>query len=235
MRTQQWVNKRLIHLQLKFLIIVILLSLYMASTGHEPLIRVCFLFLWKITFFEQGRCFQEIYIERSNVGSLGKFFWQVANFIFDLSRSARDPKSQRNSEWQIPRRGPGEPASPLFLDQTEPLRAGKIFLETAPPPYLRVRMTGTPSYLKVCIWHWHCLHPYRELKSLSPVSLGPGFIVGKKAKNRVKQRKKSVREESREVDALSPPQIPVRLANFSAFSRHCGVCSRATPGLLVCM
>ena len=132
MRTQQWVNKRLIHLQLKFLIIVILLSLYMASTDHEPLLRVCFLFLWKITFFEQGRCFQEIYIERSNVGSLGKFFWQVANFIFALSRSARDPKSQRNSEWQIQRRGPGEPAFPLFLDQRSK-RAEKNFFGDRSP------------------------------------------------------------------------------------------------------
>ena len=32
--------------------------------------------------------------------------------------------------------------------------------------------------------------PYREFKILFPVSLGPGFIVGKKAKNGVKQRKK---------------------------------------------
>ena len=77
--------------------------------------------------------------------------------------------------------------------------------------------------------------PIGNLKSLSPVSLGPGFIVGKRAKNGLKQRKKSVREASREVDALSPPQIPVRLANVFAFSPHYGVCSRAIPGLLVCM
>ena len=133
MRTQRWVNKRLIHLQLKFLIIVILLSLYMASTDHERLIRVCFLFLWKITFFEQGRCFQEIYIERSNVGSLGKFFWQVANFIFALSRSARDPKSQRNSEWQIQRRGPREPAFPLiFRPNWAPKSRKKFFGDRSP-------------------------------------------------------------------------------------------------------
>ena len=35
------------------------------------------------------------------------------------------------------------PGSPLFLDQTEGLRAENIFLETAPPsPYLRFWMTG---------------------------------------------------------------------------------------------
>ena len=33
---------------------------------------------------------------------------------------------------------------PLFLDQTEARRAPKKFLETAPPPYLRVWMTAPP-------------------------------------------------------------------------------------------
>ena len=233
MRTQQWVNKRHTPAVEVFNNCNTTLSIYgfyrpRAANKGMLLIPMKNHLFWARPMFPRN-------IERSNVGSLGKFFWQVANFIFALSRSARDPKSQRNSEWQIQRRGPGEPAFSLFLDQTEPLRAEKNFLETAPPPYLRARMTGTPPYLKVCIWHWHCLHPYRKLKSLSPVSLGPVFIVGKKAKNRVKQRKKSVREASREVDALSPPQIPVRLAKFSAFSPHCGVCSRATPGSLVCM
>ena len=34
--------------------------------------------------------------------------------------------------------------SPLFLDQTEARRAEKSFFDTAPPPYLRVWMTGPP-------------------------------------------------------------------------------------------
>jgi len=45
-----------------------------------------------------------------------------------------------------PGEGPGGPASPLFLDQTEARRAEKMFLETAhpPTPYHRVWMTGPP-------------------------------------------------------------------------------------------
>ena len=39
-------------------------------------------------------------------------------------------------QWRIQGRGPG---LPLFLDQTE-----KFFLETGPPPYLRVWMTAPP-------------------------------------------------------------------------------------------
>ena len=45
--------------------------------------------------------------------------------------------------------GAGESGPPLSLDQTE---AQKHFLETAPPPYLRVWMSAAPSpYLKVFI------------------------------------------------------------------------------------
>ena len=40
-------------------------------------------------------------------------------------------------------RCPGGPA-PLFFDQNEAQRAEKFFLETAPPPYLKVWMTATP-------------------------------------------------------------------------------------------
>ena len=42
-----------------------------------------------------------------------------------------------------PGEGPGEPAPPLFLDQTEAQRAEKDFFKTA-LPYLRVRMTTSP-------------------------------------------------------------------------------------------
>ena len=37
----------------------------------------------------------------------------------------------------------GEGPAPLFLDQTE-ANCEKNFLETAPPPYLRIWMTGHP-------------------------------------------------------------------------------------------
>ena len=43
---------------------------------------------------------------------------------------------------------------PLFLDQTEARRAEKNVGDRPPPlPYLRVWMTGLPSFLKVCIRH----------------------------------------------------------------------------------
>ena len=42
-----------------------------------------------------------------------------------------------------PGEGPGGPVPPLFLDQTEAKRVEKIFLETAPPPALRVWMIPT--------------------------------------------------------------------------------------------
>ena len=57
-----------------------------------------------------------------------------------------------------PEEGPGGPASPLFFDQNKARRVEKNFLETGPPTYLRVWMTGSPPppppYLKV--WIRHC-------------------------------------------------------------------------------
>ena len=38
--------------------------------------------------------------------------------------------------------GGGDPQPPLFVDQSEAQRAKKRFLETGPPPYLRVWMTA---------------------------------------------------------------------------------------------
>ena len=68
--------------------------------------------------------------------------------------------------------------------------------------------------------------PYREFKILFPVSLGPGFIVGKKAKNGVKQRKRSASEASRELDAGIPvPRFPFGSPVFPPFSLT------AEPGL----
>ena len=54
--------------------------------------------------------------------------------------------------WRIQGRGPGGPAPPLFLDQTEARRAEKIFLGGTGPPYLRVWMTAPAFYLKVWIF-----------------------------------------------------------------------------------
>ena len=51
---------------------------------------------------------------------------------------------------------------PLFLHQTEPQRAEKLILATAPPPippYLKVWMTPPSPYLKVWI---HCIHEGRS-------------------------------------------------------------------------
>ena len=69
-------------------------------------------------------------------------------------------------QWRIQGSRGGARASPpphLFLDQTEARRAEKKFFETAPPPslppYLRVWMTGPPTYLKVLIRH--CAPPGR--------------------------------------------------------------------------
>ena len=47
----------------------------------------------------------------------------------------------------------GGPAPPLFLDQTEARRAEKFFGRPAPPPYVRVWITGHPPYLKAWIRH----------------------------------------------------------------------------------
>ena len=49
--------------------------------------------------------------------------------------------------------GSREGGHPLFVDQTEAQRAKKLFLETAPPPYLRVWMSAPPPYLKLWICH----------------------------------------------------------------------------------
>ena len=50
-------------------------------------------------------------------------------------------------QWQ----GPGGPAPPLYLDQTEDQRVEKSFLSPPPPAYLRVWMTVPPPspYLNV--------------------------------------------------------------------------------------
>ena len=56
-------------------------------------------------------------------------------------------------------KGPGGPAPPLFLDQTEARRAEKVFLgDRPPPPYLRVWMTVPP---------WSEGHFYKEKCSFS--------------------------------------------------------------------
>ena len=48
-------------------------------------------------------------------------------------------------QWRIQGRGSGARAPLLFLAQSEARKAEKkIFLETAPPPYLRVWMNGLP-------------------------------------------------------------------------------------------
>ena len=52
-----------------------------------------------------------------------------------------------------PGEGAGEPAPPLFLDQTEAQRAEKDFCKTA-LPYLRVWMTTSPRYRTVWIRHY---------------------------------------------------------------------------------
>ena len=54
--------------------------------------------------------------------------------------------SHSHLQWRIQGRGPGGPPH-LFQIQTEARRAEKNFLETAPPPFLRVWMTGPPPPL----------------------------------------------------------------------------------------
>ena len=62
--------------------------------------------------------------------------------------------------WRIHGRGPGGPAYPLFLDQTEIRTAEK---KTGFPSYLRVWMTHPPPpYLKV--WIRHCYLPPKLLQ-----------------------------------------------------------------------
>ena len=68
-------------------------------------------------------------------------------------------------QWRIQGSRGGARASPphLFLDQTEARRA-ELFLRPPPPslpPYLRVWMTGPPTYLKVLIRH--CAPPGRGI------------------------------------------------------------------------
>ena len=55
-----------------------------------------------------------------------------------------------------PGEGPGGPAPPLVLDQTEAQRAEKMFLETPsppPPPLSKGLDDRAPMYLKVWIQH----------------------------------------------------------------------------------
>ena len=70
-----------------------------------------------------------------------------------------------------PGEGPCPP--PLFLDQTEAWRARKNFLETPPPPHLRVWMTHPPPYLKVWIGHsivqWWWQFPTKMTLVHSPI------------------------------------------------------------------
>ena len=65
-------------------------------------------------------------------------------------------------QWRNQGRGPGGPGHPLFLDQTETRRAGKIFFGDPPPPLLRIWMTWTPPYLQ--IWIQHCYLPPKLLQ-----------------------------------------------------------------------
>ena len=51
------------------------------------------------------------------------------------------------SQWRIQRRGPGGPPSPYFWTKMRPEGPKKSFLETWPPTYLRVWMTGAPPSL----------------------------------------------------------------------------------------
>ena len=77
-------------------------------------------------------------------GERGKAgYWKVSIFVTEFCK------------W-IQGRGPPPPSPPLFLDQTEARRAGKVMFGDHPPPlrYVRVWMTA-PPYLKVWIRHWN--------------------------------------------------------------------------------
>ena len=62
-------------------------------------------------------------------------FWEIVVGLWSTAHFVYNSGGSRRGAW-------GAQAPLLFLDQTEAQRAEKIFLETAPPPYLRVWMTG---------------------------------------------------------------------------------------------
>ena len=61
---------------------------------------------------------------------------------------------------------------PLFLDQTEARRAENIFLETAPPPYLRFWMTG-PHLSQGPDPALNCSRTRQTRRSINDLSVGP--------------------------------------------------------------
>ena len=72
-------------------------------------------------------------------------------------------------------RGPAP--SPLFLDQTEAQRAEKNFLETVPPPYIRVWMTPPPSLSEGLDLPLHTLTLSAPHPSSSRTPLLPSFLA----------------------------------------------------------
>ena len=80
-------------------------------------------------------------------------YWNILiNFVSLVLEKCRVKKSFR-WQWQIQGRGPGDPGSPLFLDQTEARRAEKFFLEN---PHLLSQgldtaLGGNPLSIKRCV------------------------------------------------------------------------------------
>ena len=70
-------------------------------------------------------------------------------------------------------------APPLFLDQTDAQRAAKMFLETFPPPYLRVWMTAPPPPPLISRYGSGTAWCYLTLRYLDILSnFGPKVTVG---------------------------------------------------------
>ena len=68
------------------------------------------------------------------------------------------PATNKSARSQGRSRARGTSPLPYFWTKLRPEGPKKLFLEDAPPPYLRVWITDPPPYLKA--WIWHCKYYY---------------------------------------------------------------------------
>ena len=104
-----------------------------------------------------------------------------------------------NYQWRIQGSGPGDPAPPLFLDQTEARRAENSFWRPPPPPYLK-------------IWIRHWLVPvFTDMGTDRTRTPGQDFT---KTRNEERERTREAREQK----VIKPYPCQYLHCLFSLFS-----------------